>query len=867
MNIRKKAGVIIGLTVTILVVLLYGISRHIIIGGLKKIEHGLMDGFAHVESDDARNNVSRVVDAYQAQLSNLVIKAADWAQWDDTYRFVVDRNSAYQKSNLSPTTLLSLHINFIAFLDCKNKLVFSQVVDGDSVYRADAALLAQRYNLITTLRTSQKPVSGIVLFEKRPMVIAALPIVQSDGAGPSRGVFMFGRFVDNEFVAGLAAVTHLELSWSTVAEKLPMNKQITPCNDTACIHLMTDSLIAGRAVLSDVGGTPSVYLQINMPRPISRHARETLDAVQHRGRLTLLYLVVSIIVVGLTLCGVIFFILEVSVLRRLGLLARKSIDIGSEGAHRQRLPVEGNDEITTLAQSINSMLDALQKSRDAIEERDREKRVLMNTIPVGFCSLDEHLVVNPQYSKTLGTMFGVTECAGRHILNLLSMSSGSDELGGELTSYLDLVMRRVVSDRELAELNPLKEHHFTDRSIDAWYAIGFYPIGDGEDTTAKGVLMTVTDISEEKLLGIENEVMQRENIQLRQIAENPDFFREFIRETKHIIATVNDIAASLPGNTKKVASVNALFRGIHTIKGVAGSFGLNKLETITAELEDLLARMQDQPVISPQGIEEVMGLLQILTDSFGEVEALSISLFGGLLDEDGGMVHIPVAAVNRVIGELQAIRNHMSVQTIQADLLCDEACLRLEEFKRVPAGAALSRSLRLVPRLCERLGKECRVSLKGADVPIDIELAQTLNQLLVHLLRNAVDHGIEHADVRESRGKSREGEICIVVEKSRDTLTLAISDDGSGVDATAIANVACTSGVATPEVVGAMSREALYNLIFLPGFSTTGTITEVSGRGVGLDMVADTVKNRLNGTVTVTSEFEKGATFTITIPG
>lgn len=865
MSIRKKTGIVIGMTVLILIVLLYGISRTILCDGFKKIEKGLIDGFSRVEFEDALKNVSRVVDAYEVQRSNLVIKAADWAMWDDTYRFVVDTNLAYRKSNLNVSTLRSLEINYIAIINHDQKSVFTLMADGDSVSHGEVIELSGYSHIVRSVQTKLTPVSGIAVFHKRPMLVTVLPILQSDGSGPSHGVFIFGRFIDNDFIAGLAAVTHLELSWSMSAAKLQMNTLDDTCSNSLCIHKMTDSLITGKAVLYDMGDSPTVFIQVNMPRTIHQHALQTLAAVQRRGRVTLISLVVSIMITGLTLLGVIFVILEVSVLRRLHSIACKSEAIGNDGAAEQRLPVEGDDEITILAVAINKMLDALQASHDAIALRDREKLLLMNSVPVGICSFGASMEINPEYSKMLCTLFGVSGCAGRTVLDLLALKGESDGLGADLLSYLDLVLRRIVSDRELSELNPIKEFHFTGRSMDAWYAIGFYSVQSGEDD-APGVLMTVTDITDEKLLGRENEEIQRENIQLRQIAENPDFFREFIRETRRIVETVNTIASSLTVGAVKVKSVHALFRGVHTIKGVAGSFGLKRLESVTGELEENLSSILEQQELTKSGATELSGLLEKLSSAIREVELLSATLFGGLSEEGGDVVHVSVAVVNKAITELQAIRGQISPHSEQVDLLCDEACARFRELAAVPAGTAFSRSLRLVPRLCERLGKECKVSLSGAEVPIDLELAQTINQMLIHLLRNAVDHGIEIADFREKCGKSREGHVGIVVEKNRGKLIVTVTDDGRGIDVAAISNVACAKGVITREMVAAMSKDAIHAMVFLPGLSTSETISEVSGRGVGLDMVADTVKNVLHGQITVESEWQRGTAFTITLP-
>lgn len=145
-------------------------------------------------------------------------------------------------------------------------------------------------------------------------------------------------------------------------------------------------------------------------------------------------------------------------------------------------------------------------------------------------------------------------------------------------------------------------------------------------------------------------------------------------------------------------------------------------------------------------------------------------------------------------------------------------------------------------------------------------MAHELNPPLIHLIRNAFDHGIETREVRLEKGKETAGVIRLSVTRSGNFLALALSDDGAGLDCGRIRDRAAETGLLSAEKAHALSRQECIDLIFKSGFSTKGTVTEVSGRGVGLDTVLDSVIKKMNGEITVESETGKGTVFTLRVP-
>ncbi len=172
---------------------------------------------------------------------------------------------------------------------------------------------------------------------------------------------------------------------------------------------------------------------------------------------------------------------------------------------------------------------------------------------------------------------------------------------------------------------------------------------------------------------------------------------------------------------------------------------------------------------------------------------------------------------------------------------------------------------RLVRDLSTELGKQVMIDLDGGDVELDREMIETIRDPLTHIIRNAIDHGIEGPSARLAASKREIGLLAIAARQSGNTISILISDDGRGLAEERIAAKAVATGLITAAERAAMSRERILNLIFEPGFSTAETVSNVSGRGVGLDVVRQNLE-KVGGSIRVTSTPGKGTAFTLHIP-
>ncbi|WP_297062068.1 chemotaxis protein CheA [Thermococcus sp.] len=187
------------------------------------------------------------------------------------------------------------------------------------------------------------------------------------------------------------------------------------------------------------------------------------------------------------------------------------------------------------------------------------------------------------------------------------------------------------------------------------------------------------------------------------------------------------------------------------------------------------------------------------------------------------------------------------------------------EMRLTPVAEVFNKFPRMVRELARKMGKEVEFIIEGADIEVDRTILDKLGDVLVHLLRNAIDHGIEPPEEREKLGKPRTGRLELIAKRERSHVEIIVRDDGRGIDPEKIKKKAIEKGLITPEQAAEMSDEEAINLIFLPGFSTKDQVTDVSGRGVGMDVVKEVVKS-LNGSIAVYSEVGKGTTFILKLP-
>ncbi|MDD1715660.1 MAG: chemotaxis protein CheA, partial [Methanolinea sp.] len=186
-------------------------------------------------------------------------------------------------------------------------------------------------------------------------------------------------------------------------------------------------------------------------------------------------------------------------------------------------------------------------------------------------------------------------------------------------------------------------------------------------------------------------------------------------------------------------------------------------------------------------------------------------------------------------------------------------------IRMIPLNHIFNRFPRTVRDIAHRQGKEVEFVIEGGDTELDRSVMDGLNDPLLHLIRNGIDHGIESPAVREAAGKPAKGTLLLSARRDRDNVIITIEDDGGGIDVERVRKKAVERGLVSAETAGTLSHEDVIDFLFRPGFSTAEAVTDISGRGVGLDVVRTTLES-LKGSIKVESTLGKGSRFELLLP-
>lgn len=215
--------------------------------------------------------------------------------------------------------------------------------------------------------------------------------------------------------------------------------------------------------------------------------------------------------------------------------------------------------------------------------------------------------------------------------------------------------------------------------------------------------------------------------------------------------------------------------------------------------------------------------------------------------------------------EGEEIIEQLADTSAQIDLVASDLQLAVMKTRLVPIDKVFRKFPRMVRDLARSLQREMRLEIQGEGTELDKSVVEVIGDPLVHLIRNSADHGIEPPDVRERAGKPREGRIRLSACHEGNHIVVAVEDDGKGMDPEALKRKAVEKGILTPQEASAMSARDALNLIFAPGFSTAAQVTNVSGRGVGMDVVKTNIQ-QVNGLVDIESTLGKGTRVEVRIP-
>ncbi len=397
------------------------------------------------------------------------------------------------------------------------------------------------------------------------------------------------------------------------------------------------------------------------------------------------------------------------------------------------------------------------------------------------------------------------------------------------------------------------------------------------------------------------------------ICDDPALIADFVVRATELLDSADEQLVVLERSPGRRDVLDEVFRSFHTLKGMAGFLSLDQLQATAHDAESILdgprhgeARLEQQDLVAlfeavdemkrrvaavsagpalasamstkaanlvegMPGGEEAPAVRMAAGGDTGESAAATLARatvrvdegrLDRLLDAIGEMV-IAEAMASETMRSDSGNADRLAGQLARLDKITREMQELATSLRMMPLGPTFRRMSRVVRDLSHATGKRVELVLSGAETELDKEMVDRLGDPLIHLLRNAIDHGIESPEVRAAAGKDATGRVELRAYHHGGSVLVEVCDDGSGLDAQAISERARAHGLLAEGVD--LDEQATLGLILQPGFSTARTVTDVSGRGVGLDVVKRAVDD-LRGQVSVESTPGQGTRFTIRLP-
>lgn len=502
----------------------------------------------------------------------------------------------------------------------------------------------------------------------------------------------------------------------------------------------------------------------------------------------------------------------------------------------------GYDSLSELAHAVEDLLDALRLGKTKMDSQ------IMNLIFEGVDSIQvmlEEVFDNGETtsdpSELISRIRGDLESRKEEIKLKIGINPKSKMKGIDAM----LILKRIEDVAELMTTSPPTDE-IEDGNFEEWIEL----VLKGSVSELETVLKKIPQVTGFKLMDNPNPT-QKTTAKEKKIEEKTAEEENNDLEKGNVNETPSESEAK-----KKTSDPEVSGTGILTDLHLENETGLSdkskegEVKSTVCQKPALNSNTIKKPLTQPASSDKIKSIrigvhkLDELMNLVEELVIRKLKLENSLPEDVKKGIGGEFSAFDRIISRLQ-------------DTVMD---LRLIPLKHV-----VDRLPRMVRDICKSLGKEVDFAIEGSDVTVDRTVLDKIQDPLIHMIRNSLDHGIELPEVREEIGKPRKGKITLSASKLKDHVLIEVADDGKGLDPDVIKKKALEKGLISEERVNDLTEEEIYNLILLPGFSTAKKVSDISGRGVGTDIIQNTVKS-LGGSVEVKSKKGEGTNFILRLP-
>lgn len=562
-------------------------------------------------------------------------------------------------------------------------------------------------------------------------------------------------------------------------------------------------------------------------------ARESMLQTQRNAVLLTMLAILALVIAG-------FIAAYISIMRGLNGLSA-AVNTMAEGDLSARVEITSSDEIGAVGTQFNLMVENLAQRTTLLREKTNDIQTMLHHMPQGILTIVQGGAIHPEYSDYLETIFETKEVKGRAALDFIfgDGSVGADALSQvEATTFACLGEDRINFDFNAHLLVGEVSKTMADGRI-KHLELSWSPICSEHGTVDK-IMVCVRDVTQLRQLEAEAEQQKRELQMIGQIlAISQEKFDEFVVSARRFVAD-NEALLQADGGSPDLAT--QLFRNMHTIKGNARTYGLLQLTNVVHHAEQAYDDLRrgtplDRSMLLKQLHEVSRGL-----DEYAALNADKLGRKGpGRRGSTEKYVMVERTRVDQMVAGLtRAIDLHVTQPELAAPVL-KQLKLDLQRVGTEPIQTILDNVFASLPSLASELGKETpKLKITDNGIFLRQQIADVLRNVFMHLYRNSLDHGIEEVADRFLAGKHPAGTIALDLALAGEQLVMRLADDGRGLALGAIRSKAIDRGLLAEGSDAA--DEAVAQLIFAAGFSTAQAVTEVSGRGVGMDAVQNFVK-------------------------